>query len=107
MEQIKTEKEGFFKNEDHLDMQLDSDGSFPAVHFHLDGQDCRQWHTQVSKVKAGDYENDRIAAIPEEVKEKIRKASSVCPTCGGVTSQPVLRGMDSMECGYCGFVIRL
>lgn len=53
VEQMRTEKEGFFKNEDHLELKLASGGPYPVVHFHLDGQDCRQWHAQVSKVKGG------------------------------------------------------
>lgn len=107
VERMKVSKEGLFKNEDHIDVELASGGPFPVVHFHLDGQDCNEWLSQIGKVKAREYDNDRVVAIKAEEIEKVKKAPSQCPSCGGVINKPVLRGMDTLTCDYCGDVIRL
>lgn len=107
VERMQTAKEGFFKNEDHIDLELASGAPFPVVHFHLDGQDCNEWLSQIGKVKGREYDMDRVVAIIAEEIEKVKKAPSQCPSCGGVINQPVLRGMDTLKCGYCGYVIRL
>jgi ribosomal protein S27AE len=107
VERMKVNKEGFFKNEDHIDLELASGAPFPVVHFHLDGQDCNEWFGQIGKVKAREYDNDRVVAIKAEEIEKVKKAPSQCPSCGGVINRPVLRGMDTLTCDYCGYVIRL
>jgi hypothetical protein len=39
--------------------------------------------------------------------DKVKAAPSQCPSCGGNINQVVLRGMDSLTCDYCGYVIRL
>lgn len=107
VDKMSVSKEGFFKNEDHIDLELLSGGPFPVVHFHLDGQDCNEWLSQIGKVKAKEYDQDRVIAISEKEVEKVKKAPSQCPGCGGGISKPVLRGMDTITCDYCGYVIRL
>lgn len=104
---MKTAKEGFFKNEDHLDLELATGGPFPMVHFHLDGQDCESWMNQINKVKAKEYDIDRTVPIQAEELEKVKNAPTQCPRCGVVISKPILRGMDTITCDYCGNVIRI
>jgi predicted nucleic acid-binding Zn-ribbon protein len=100
-------KQGLFKNEDHLDIQLASGGPFPKVHLHLDGQDCNEWDQAISRVKVKDYDKDRIFPIDQAAVEKVKSAPTQCPTCGGVLNKPVLRGQDTITCDYCGSVIKL
>lgn len=107
VDKVQVEKEGFFKNEDHISLQLLSGAPYQAVHFHLDGQDCNFWSSQIGKVKAKEYDKDRTVAINEKEVEKVKNAPTKCPGCGGTISKPVLRGMDQITCDYCGYVIRL
>jgi hypothetical protein len=104
---INVSKEGFFKNEDHIDLELLSGGPFTVVHFHLDGQDCNEWQSQINKVKSKEFDLDRVVAVSEKELEKVKKAPSICPGCGGGINKPVLRGMDTITCDYCGYVIRI
>ncbi len=100
-------KLGMFKNEDHIDLKLASGAPFPTCHLHLDGQDCKEWDQMINRVITKEYDRDRAVAISEEAKEKVKKAPSQCPSCGGTINKPVLRGQDAITCDYCGFVIRL
>ena len=107
VETMKVNKEGFFKNEDHIDIELLPGGPYQVLHFHLDGLDCNECLSQIGKVKAREYDSDRAVAINEKEVEKVKQAPTQCPGCGGVISKPVLRGMDTITCEYCGYVIRL
>jgi hypothetical protein len=100
-------KQGLFKNEDHIKLQLAQEAPFQTCHLHLDGQDCNDWDKMISRVKAREYDNDRAIEIPKEEVEKVKTAPSLCPACGGVINQVVLRGQDTITCTYCGNVIRL
>jgi predicted nucleic acid-binding Zn-ribbon protein len=101
--EVKAEKKGFMKNEDHIELKLD----IGTRNFHLDGQDCEDWATQIKRARDGEYDHDRALEIDEEVIEKVKDAPTICPQCGGQFSQPVLRGQDSITCGYCGHIERL
>lgn len=107
VDKVTVVKEGFFKNEDHMSLELLSGAPYQAVHFHLDGQDCNIWLSQIGKVKTKECDKDRAVAISQKEVEKVKNAPSQCPGCGGVISKPVLRGMDTITCDYCGYVIRL
>ena len=45
--------------------------------------------------------------IDEKVAERVNNAPTKCPSCNGAITQPILRGMESINCEYCGDVIRL
>lgn len=100
-------KQGMFKNEDHIDLRLASGAPFPTCHLHLNGQDCNEWDQMISRVKSREYDKDRVVEIAQEDIDKVKKAPSQCPSCGGTINKPVLRGQDTITCDYCGFVIRL
>jgi hypothetical protein len=100
-------KMGLFKNEDHLDMQIKSGGPFHTCHLHLFNQACEDWDRLITRVKEGDLDKNRVTPVSQEEMDKVKKAPTQCPACGGTIDQPVLRGQDTIKCGYCGFVIRL
>lgn len=104
---VTTSKQGFLKNEDHLDIKLDSGGPFPACHLHIFNQPCEEWDALIGKLKSGELDADRVVAVSAEVLEKVKKAPVKCPTCGGTINKPVLRGQDTIKCDYCGSIIRL
>jgi hypothetical protein len=107
IESLKATKQGFFKNEDWIELQLPSGFFARDAKLHLNGQDCNQWQRLINTVKSGDINVDRVIAIDKVSVEKARSAPAKCPSCGGAITKPVLRGMDSINCDFCGAVIRL
>ena len=54
-----------------------------------------------------EYDYFDLGALPmKEVLERVKNAPTKCPSCGGAINQPILRGMVSLSCEYCGDVIR-
>jgi predicted nucleic acid-binding Zn-ribbon protein len=101
--EVEAEHKGFMKNEDHIELKLD----VGTRNFHLDGQDCDLWAAQIKRARDGEYDQDRAIEIEQEVLDKVKEAPTICPQCGGQFSQPVLRGQDSINCEYCGHIVRL
>ncbi len=106
VEEIKTEKQGMLKNEDHLDINLASGAPYPSVHVHIWG-DCETWRTLIKRAKSKDFDKDRAIPISAADVEKVKSAPESCSACGATVDQVVLRGMDSITCNYCGHVMRL
>jgi len=107
IEGIKPTKQGLFGREDHLELDLVSGAPIHNPHLHLLGQDCNAWHGLINQVKAGDTNRNRAIEVDQADLDKVKTAPTQCPVCGGAITQPVLRGMDSIKCEYCGNVIRL
>lgn len=107
IENIKATKQGLFKNEDWLEFQLPSGSFAREVKLHLDGGDCNQWQQMLNRIKSGEIEAERALEVDAQAVEKARSAPARCPSCGGAITKPVLRGMDSITCDFCGAVIRL
>ncbi len=107
LQNVTATKQGLFGHEDHIEMTFASGAPFYSVHFHLDGQDCNEWQGLLGKAKSKDFDHDRAVAIDQADIDKVKAAPAQCPTCGGTISTPVLRGMDSLTCEFCGYVIRL
>ncbi len=100
-------KQGVFKNEDWLELELESGAFARSAVLHLDGQDCVLWQKMITQVKARELDADRAIAIDQAAVEKVKAAPVVCPSCGGTLSKPVLRGMDTITCEFCGHIIKL
>jgi len=100
-------KQGLFKNEDNLELTFASGAPFYKLNFHIDGQDSREWQALLGKVTSGQFDADRAVAPDQAAVDRIKHAPSECPACGAAVTQPVLRGMDSLTCQYCGVVMRL
>lgn len=107
VQEVTASKQGFFKNQDFIDMRLASGAPYPAASFHLDGQDSTGWANLIRRVKAHELDADRAVVIDQAVVEKVKTAPSRCPSCGGSITQPILRGQDTLSCEFCGVVIRL
>ncbi|MBM3151333.1 MAG: hypothetical protein FJZ96_03870 [Chloroflexi bacterium] len=106
VESIKTSKQGVMKNEDHLDLTFASGAPARTVHFHI-WQPSEEWQALINRAKGKEFDLGRAVAIDQSVVDKAMSAPSKCPSCGGLITQVVLRGMDSISCEYCGLVIRL
>lgn len=107
VETIKPTKQGLFGHEDHLELTTASGAPVRNAHLHLNGQDCNEWQGLINQVKSGDMANNRAISVAQADVEKVKSAPTQCPVCGAAITQPVLRGMDSIKCEYCGNVIRL
>lgn len=106
VEDIKTSKQGMLKNEDHLDIIFETGAQVRSAHFHI-WQDCSLWQGLINRVRMKDFDKDRVIAIDQAEVEKVKTAPTICPSCGGKIDQVILRGMDRINCGFCGQVIRL
>jgi hypothetical protein len=107
IESVKASKQGLFGHEDHLDLKFAAGASADAAHFHIDGQDSNRWQGLIGRAKAGDFDQDRAVAVDQAQVARVRAAPTVCPRCGAAMTAPVLRGVDSIKCAYCGNVVRL
>ena len=104
---IEASKRGMLKNEDWISLNFES-GAFAAnAQLHLDGQDSTEWQRLINQVKARELDDDRAFEIDQEALDKVKAAPVICPHCGGSLSAPVLRGMDSIKCQFCGNLIKL
>ena len=80
---------------------------YPQMFMKLSG-DAEEWKGTITRVITNDVENERIAS-----KEAARPKESAGPTvirctgCGATLSTPIVKGMQSITCEYCGTVIRL
>ena len=104
---VKGVKQGLFKNEDYLYLTFTSGAPYRNTQFHIYGQDCQVWAGLINRVRAKEFDKDRVIQVDQAEVEKVKNAPSVCPACGGAINQVVLRGQDTITCEYCGHVIRL
>jgi hypothetical protein len=106
VEEAKSRKEGFLNKDDYLELTLDSRAPMDKVHLHI-WQRGDDWVALVNRARAGDFDQTRAIPIDEAVLERVKNAPTKCPSCGGAITQPILRGMESFNCEYCGDVIRI
>ena len=103
---MEVSKQGLLKNEDHIEIHFDSGAPVQSAHFHI-WQDGAAWQGLINRAKAKDFDQGRAVALDQAAVDKVKAAPAQCPSCGGNITTVVLRGMDSIKCEYCGFVIRL
>ena len=106
VEEVKSSKQGLLRNEDHLDIRFGPGAPLPTVHLHI-WQEGSEWVRLINRAKSYDFDRIRTQPIDEAAQEKAKSAPTRCPSCGATITQVVLRGMDSIQCEYCGYVIRL
>jgi hypothetical protein len=106
VEKVDLSKQGLLKNEDHIEVRFASGAPVEVAHFHI-WQDNVTWQQLINRAKSKDFDKGRAVGIDQAAMDKVKAAPSQCPSCGGTITQVVMRGMDSLTCEYCGFVIRL
>jgi hypothetical protein len=106
VDKVDTSKQGLLKTEDHIEIRFTSVAPIEVTHFHI-WQDNTTWQQLINRAKSKDFDKDRTVAIDQAAVDKVKAAPSQCPSCGGNITQVIMRGMDSITCEYCGFVIRL
>ena len=106
VEKVDTSKQGMLKNEDHIEIHFLSGAPVQMAHFHI-WQENTAWQALINRAKSKDFDKGRAVALDQAAVDKVKAAPAQCPSCGGNITTVVLRGMDSITCEYCGFVIRL
>lgn len=104
---VKATRQGMLKNEDWLDLEFESGAFARSAKLHLDGQNCNEWQALINQAKSRELDGDRALAVDEAAVAKVNSAPVICPSCGGTLSRPVLRGMQTITCDFCGRVIKL
>lgn len=107
IEEVKASKQGLLKNEDFLDFRFAQGAQVPKAQFHIFGQGGSAWVALVNRARSGDFDKERAIEIEKEEVDKVKAAPTICPSCGGTIRQPVLRGMATITCEFCGRVIKL
>jgi len=106
VDSVKASKQGLFKNIDMLDLVLASGAFSHEATLHI-YQDADVWQKLITQVKNHELDSTRVLSIDQAEIEKVKTAPTSCPYCSGAITKPVLRGMDTITCDYCGKVIRL
>ena len=106
VDKVDTSKQGMLKNEDHIELRFLSGAPLQVTHFHI-WQENAAWQALINRAKSKDFDKGRAVALDQAALDKVKAAPAQCPACGGNITTVVLRGMDSINCEYCGFVIRL
>jgi hypothetical protein len=106
IEDAKASKEGFMNKDDFIEVHFSGDAPYDAVHVHI-WQPGDDWRALLKRAKAKDFDATRAIAISAEEAKKVKSAPTQCPSCGGAIDQVILRGMDTLNCEYCGAVVRL
>lgn len=104
---VQATKQGVMKNEDWISLEFESGAFARSAKLHLDGQNCNEWQKLITQVKTRELDDDRAIDIDSEAADKAKAAPTICPHCGGSITKPVLRGMDTIKCDFCGNVIKL
>ena len=91
--------------DDYIELRFASGAPYDVVHLHI-WQRGDDWVSLVNRTKAAEFDATRAIPIDKKVAEKVKNAPTQCPECGGAVNQPILRGMESITCEYCGVVIR-
>ena len=105
VEEVKSRDEGFLGKDDYIDLQFGSGAPYDIIHLHI-WHPGDEWVALINRARADDFDQTRAIPISKEVLEKVKNAPTKCPSCGGAINQVILRGMDTLECEYCGDTIR-
>jgi hypothetical protein len=107
IDRVVATRRGLLGHEDHVEIEFSPQARSSGAHFHIDGQRSEDWQAMMGRAQSGDFDRDRAVPIDEQVAERVREAPTRCPGCNAPITQPVLRGMDSITCEYCGHIVRL
>jgi len=106
VEKVDTSKQGMLKNEDHIEIRFIRGAPVQTAHFHI-WQENTAWQGLINRARSKDFDKGRAVPLDQAAVDKVKAAPAQCPSCGGNITSVILRGMDSIKCEYCGFVIRL
>jgi hypothetical protein len=79
---------------------------YPQMLMSLRG-DAEDWKGLITRVITEDLERERVAGESQEQQEPATPTVMRCSGCGATLTVPIVKGMKSIQCEYCGTVIRL
>ena len=107
VENTSASRQGTIRKRNHLELRFGSGSPYPMVTFVLSGQNSQMLQRFINLINSGDFDKTRAIELDEEVIERVKSAPTVCPNCNATITQKIMRGMDSINCEYCGSVTRL
>ena len=108
VEEVKASEKGRIRRKELLELHFGGDAALRRVHLRLlGGADSDDWQGLIGRVVSGDIAQERVEPKDEAAIEAARSAPTECPTCGAQFTEPIVRGMQSLTCEYCGFIVRL
>jgi predicted nucleic acid-binding Zn-ribbon protein len=102
-----TDEKKFLKRHELLEMFFAPEADLPGATLRLIHTKNEEWAQLIGRVKSGEIDKERTQPKDEEAVEAVRAAPTKCATCGATLSVEIVRGMQEIECEYCGSVIRL
>jgi len=107
IENVSTEEQGLFGSTDLLNLKFGAGARFAnAVVETKGGANNDEWSRQIRRMSAGNVSDERAVPADPALIERLRKAPTECPVCGGVLPQ-ISAGQNSVTCKYCGAVLRI
>ncbi len=83
---------------------------YPQALLSLRG-DPEEWEGTITRIITGDADKDRVPsaaeAQPAESSAPAEPRVMKCSGCGATLTVPIVKGMKSVQCQYCGTVMRL
>jgi hypothetical protein len=80
---------------------------FARMSLALDG-DEEEWKGLLTRAATGDLEAERVAGAEKKEPEALPEPIVMkCSNCGSTLTIPIVKGMKSVSCEYCGTVLRL
>lgn len=108
LENATAEKKGMLGGIDLIHMSFGSGGPFTETTIEVKGGVQAQWFaSRLEQAASGEIEKQRGLERDQAVVEAIAEAPTMCPVCGATFTQQITRGMQQLECEYCGAAVRL
>lgn len=104
------DKGRFIFSKELLNLQLSPQAQMRYVTFELENAKNEEWTALINRVTTNEIERERLADAVEEkqeVSQQVSQAPTICPTCSATLQATIVRGQNSIDCDYCGSVIRL
>jgi len=106
IEEVSSQRKGFLKKDQFIEVKFRSGSPLESALLHI-WQPGDEWVSLINRARGGEFDATRAVPIDEDILQKVANAPTQCDSCGGAINQPILRGMDSITCEYCGTVIRI
>jgi hypothetical protein len=107
--EVTAEKKGMLGGIDLIHLQFGAGGPFGETTVEVQGGiNAKFFANKLRQAVSGEIEKERgLERSDAELVEALADAPTECPVCGATFDQPVVRGMQQLECSYCGAIVRL
>lgn len=107
IEKIVPEDKGLFGGKDMMNMKLGAGAPYAEIVCEIKGGiDSKIWAQQINRAIKGHISQESTVEPDPELIERLRKAPTDCPNCGGILPQ-LAAGDNGVSCKYCGSSIRV